>query len=155
MRFTKSSLQIACKLACLHIETAFAQWNSICSSELQDATMLSFDNSGWFSKWDFFCKKCFLEMVGCFIKTTINGQQILKTPDEVLFIFGEVSEWNCCLDTALSGLLYVTPEFRCRQICEQLLSTVRWKTVNSCTCGFKRLSTFMKIYLNRWWFPAI
>lgn len=129
IRFTKSSLQIACKLMCLHIETAFAHWNSICSSKLQVATKLSFENSSGVCEWDFFCKKCFLEMVGCFIKTTINGKWILRTPDEFLFVFGEVSKWNDHLDMVLNRLLYVTPEFRCRQFCEQLFSTVSWKTV--------------------------
>lgn len=31
-------------------------------------------------------------MVGCFIKTTINAQQILRTADEILLVFGEVSK---------------------------------------------------------------
>lgn len=68
-------------------------------------------------------------MVGCIIKTTINGKLILRTPYELLFMFREVSKWNYHLDKVLSRLLYVTPKFRYRQFYEQFFSTVSWKTV--------------------------
>lgn len=86
IRFTKSSLQIACKLMCLHIETAFAHWNSICSSKLQVATKLSFENSSGVCEWDFFLQKMFLRNGWMFYKNNYKWKADLENSRWIFYL---------------------------------------------------------------------